>query len=71
MKFPALYERMAAQMNDMINNRTDIPKWNDNREDDAFTKRSRQRIGSGQLSANLMPSSHVGPKKCRNENLEM
>ena len=25
--FPALHERMAAQMNDLINNRPDIPKW--------------------------------------------
>ena len=24
---PALHERIATQMNDMINNRIDIPKW--------------------------------------------
>ena len=56
---------MATQMNDMINSRTDIPKWNDNREDDTLTKRSRQKKGRGQLSANLIPSFHVGAKKCR------
>ena len=26
-KFPALHERIATQMNDMINNEMDIPKW--------------------------------------------
>ena len=26
-KFPALHERIATQMEDMIKNRMDIPKW--------------------------------------------